>query len=171
RTTSVRNQAGSPAPSEPSPSAPSGETTSWAISSEMSASAVSGNVCALHKFTKGLVVSVAVPPVDVAADHAGLGPVGFVVGAVEGEVAQGGELGLDPVEPAGVEGDVGQFDVVGLGPVPDPAVGLRGQVGTEVVEHDGDPDVGRVQRAHVAAEGEELGPALLGRDVAVEPVG
>ena len=33
------------------------------------ASAASGNVCALHKRTKSLVVCVPVPPGDVAADH------------------------------------------------------------------------------------------------------
>jgi hypothetical protein len=35
-----------------------------------------------------------------------------VVGAVEGEVAQRGELRLDAVEPGAVEGGVGDFDVV-----------------------------------------------------------
>jgi hypothetical protein len=39
-----------------------------------------------------LVVGVAVAPDDVAADHAGLLLVAEVVGAVEREVAQGGEL-------------------------------------------------------------------------------
>jgi hypothetical protein len=38
---------------------------------------------------------VLVPPDDVAADHAALLGVGLVVGAVECEVAQGGELGFD----------------------------------------------------------------------------
>jgi hypothetical protein len=40
---------------------------------------------------------VVVAPDDVAADHAGLLLVGGVVGAVEGEVAQRGELGFDAV--------------------------------------------------------------------------
>jgi hypothetical protein len=40
---------------------------------------------------------VVVAPDDVAADHAGLLFVAGMVGAVEREVAQGGELGLDPV--------------------------------------------------------------------------
>ena len=44
-----------------------------------------------------LVVGVVVTPDDVAADHAGLLLVAGVVGAVEREVAQGCELGLDPV--------------------------------------------------------------------------
>jgi hypothetical protein len=39
----------------------------------------------------------AVAPDDVAADHAGLLLVAEVVGAVEREVAQGGELGFYPV--------------------------------------------------------------------------
>jgi hypothetical protein len=47
-----------------------------------------------------------------------------VVGAVEPEVAQAGELDLDVVEPAGVVGDVEELDVVGGGPVADAAVGL-----------------------------------------------
>jgi hypothetical protein len=40
---------------------------------------------------------VVVAPDDVAADHAGLLLVAGVVGAVEREVAQRGELRLDPV--------------------------------------------------------------------------
>lgn len=39
---------------------------------------------------------------DVVADHAALGLVAGVVSTVEGEVAQGGELGLDAVQPGGV---------------------------------------------------------------------
>ena len=113
----------------------------------------------------------AVPPGDVAADHAGLLAVAGVVGAVEGEVAQRGELGLDPVEPGAVERHVGELDVVRRRPVADPGVGLGGQVRAEVVEHDRDPHLGRVQRAQVAAEREELGAALAGLDVPVEPVG
>jgi hypothetical protein len=63
------------------------------------ASAASSNLCAVHKFTKCLVLGVAVPPGDVAADHPCLGGVIVVVGAIQREVAQRGELGLDPVEP------------------------------------------------------------------------
>jgi hypothetical protein len=46
---------------------------------------------------ESLVVGVVVAPDDVAADHAGLLVVGGVAGAVEGEVPQRGELGLDAV--------------------------------------------------------------------------
>jgi len=69
---------------------------------------------------RGFVLGVAVPPDDVAADHAGLLLVGAVVSAVEGEVAQGGELGLDAVHPAGVDRNVGELtlDVVVPGQVP-----------------------------------------------------
>ncbi len=76
----------------------------------------------------------------------------LVVGALEGEVAQRGELGLDAVEPGAVEGHVDQPDVVHRRPLTDPAVGLGGQVGAKVVQHDLDPHVGRVQRAQVAAK-------------------
>jgi len=55
----------------------------------------------------------------VATDHQGLFGVAVVVGAVEREVAQRGELGLDPVQPGAVERDVGELDVVLRGPVPD----------------------------------------------------
>src|SRR3954451_1313852 len=58
------------------------------------------------------VGGVPVPPGDVAADHACLVAVGGVVGAVEGEVAQRGELRLDPVEPGAVERRVGDLGVV-----------------------------------------------------------
>ena len=40
-----------------------------------------------------------VAPAHVARDRVGLLGVAVVVGAVEREVAQGGELGFDPVEP------------------------------------------------------------------------
>jgi hypothetical protein len=40
-----------------------------------------------------------VPPGDVAADHPGLLVVGLMVGAVEREIAQRGELGLDASTP------------------------------------------------------------------------
>jgi hypothetical protein len=62
-------------------------------------SAASGNVCALDELAEGSVVGVAVAPDDIAADHARLGVVGGVVGAVECEVAQCLELGFDPVQP------------------------------------------------------------------------
>ena len=102
------------------------------------------------------VVGVAVAPGDVAADQPGLGGVVGVVGAVEGEVAQGLELRLDAVQPGGVEGRVGELDVVVGGPVAD----LLALVRAEVVEHEVQPDLGRVERADVAAEGEELDAAL-----------
>jgi hypothetical protein len=44
-------------------------------------------------------------------------------------------------------------------------------VRAEVVEHDGDADLGWMEGSHVAQEGQELGPSLLGLDVAVELVG
>src|SRR3712207_8482520 len=79
------------------------------------ASAGSGNLCPLDglgsadDLAEPGIGDVPVPPGDVAADHAGLLAMGLVVGAVEGEIPQGGELGLDPVEPGSVEGDVGQL--------------------------------------------------------------
>ncbi|ONH35146.1 hypothetical protein BL254_13270 [Protofrankia sp. BMG5.30] len=45
-----------------------------------------------------------------------------VVGAVESEVAQGGELGLNPVQPRAVGGGVSDLDVARRRPVPDSAV-------------------------------------------------
>src|SRR5947209_5455582 len=98
----------------------------------LQASAGSGNLRPLDGFgsaddlAERGVGGVPVPPGDVAADHAGLLLVGAVVGAVEGEVAKRGELGLDSVEPGAVERDVGQFDVVRGGPLADPGVGLGG---------------------------------------------
>lgn len=108
-----------------------------------------------------LVSSVLVPPDDVAADHAALGLVTGVVGAVEGEVAQGSELGLDPVEPGAVGRGVGDLDVVGLGPVRNPAAALRGQVRGVVVADDRDARLGWVQGSQVAAELQELGAVFL----------
>jgi hypothetical protein len=50
---------------------------------------VSGNVGPFDDAAEALIAGVTVSPGDVAADHAGLLGVGGVVGAVEGEVAQG----------------------------------------------------------------------------------
>ena len=55
------------------------------------------HVCSVDAAAKSFAVGVVVAPDDVAADHAGLLVVGGVIGAVEGEVAQRGELGLDAV--------------------------------------------------------------------------
>jgi hypothetical protein len=74
---------------------------------------------------------VAVPPDDVAADHAALLLVVSVVRAVEGEVAQGRELGFDPVEPGGVCRGVGDLDVVRRRPCADALASLGGQVTLE----------------------------------------
>jgi hypothetical protein len=59
--------------------------------------AASGNVCPGDDAAEPFVVGVVVAPDDVPADHAALLLVAGVVGAVEGEVPQRGELGLDPV--------------------------------------------------------------------------
>ena len=59
----------------------------------------SGDVRRVDEGTQAWVVGVAVAPGDVAADHPALLFVAVVVGAIEGEVAQRRELGLDPVEP------------------------------------------------------------------------
>jgi hypothetical protein len=67
------------------------------------------------------IVGVGVAPGDVAADEPGLGGVVGVVGAIQAEVAQRLELGLDPVQPGGVVGGVGELDVVEPGPLRDRA--------------------------------------------------
>jgi hypothetical protein len=110
---------------------------------------------------------VLVPPDDVAADHAALFFVSGVVGAVQGEVAQGGEPGLDAVEPGAVGRRAGESDVVRRGPVADAAVPLRGQVRGGVVEHERDADPGRLETARMTAEFQELGPVLPRLGVAV----
>src|SRR5215212_10515328 len=107
-----------------------------------------------------------VAPGDVAADQSGLGRVVGVVGAGDAEVAERLELWLDPVQPGGVEGRVGELDVVGVRP----GAHLLAQVRAEVVEHEVEPRGGRIERAEVAAEGEELDPALAPLDVPVEAV-
>lgn len=57
---------------------------------------VSGDVDASDEGAQANIGSVLVPPDDVAADHAAVFLVAGVVGAVQSEVPQGGELGLDP---------------------------------------------------------------------------
>jgi len=61
------------------------------------ASAASSNVCPGDDPAESFVVGVVVAPDDVAADHAALFVVAGVVGAVEGEVPQRGELRLHAV--------------------------------------------------------------------------
>lgn len=70
-----------------------------------------------------------ISPDDVAADHVALRLVAVVVGAVESEVAQCSELGLDSVEPGPDGRGVGDLRVVRCGPDPDPLAPPRGQVG------------------------------------------
>jgi len=55
----------------------------------------------LDHLTQHAILRVPVAPGDAAPDQEGLGLVAVVVGAVETEVAQRGELGLDAVAPAG----------------------------------------------------------------------
>ena len=93
-----------------------------------------------------------------------------MVGAVEGEVAQGGELGFDPVQPAGVERDVGQLDVVGRGPVADPASSLVERCGLKLSSTMAMRTWVGYRRAQIAAERQELGAALAAVDVPVQPV-
>jgi hypothetical protein len=115
-------------------------------------------------------MSVLISPGDVAADHAGLLGVAGVVGAVQGEVAQRGDVPLDAVEVAGVGRGVGQLDVVGRRPGAYPGVPLGAQVRAGVVQHDRQADLAWIQGAHVAQECEQLVAALACLDVAVEPV-
>jgi hypothetical protein len=88
----------------------------------------SGDIRPVDDAAEFAVLGVSVPPGDVAADHAALFLVGVVVGAVEGEVARGGELGFYSVEPGAVGGGVGDFDVVRASPCPDPLIALGGEV-------------------------------------------
>jgi len=112
---------------------------------------------------------VVVAPDDVSADHAGLFLVGSVVGAVEGDVAQGRELGFYAVEPGRIGRGAGDLDVAGRGPCPDPGVFGRGQVRAEVVADDRDAGRGRVQGAQVAAELQKPGSGLAPAAPADDP--
>jgi hypothetical protein len=60
-------------------------------------SAASGYVCPVDDAAESFVVGVVVAPDDIPADHAGLFLVAGMVGSIEREVAQGGELRLDAV--------------------------------------------------------------------------
>jgi hypothetical protein len=87
-----------------------------------------------------------------------------VVGAGQREVAQGAELRLDAVQPGRVKRRVGQLDVVLGRPLADRLAEVR----AEVVQYEVQADLGRIQGADVAAEGEELDAALALFDVPVE---
>jgi hypothetical protein len=80
---------------------------------------------------------------------------GHVVGAVEGEVAQGGELGLNAVEPGAVGRGVGDLHVVGRGPVADPGIAWGWSCVGRVVDYKRNTYFGRVQVAQVAGELQE----------------
>jgi len=82
-----------------------------------------------------------------------------LVGAGEAEVAEPFELRLDPVEPGGVVGRVGELDVVVGGPLAHLVAFVRG----EVVEHEGEPGLGRVAGSDACAEVEELDSCLVAR--------
>jgi hypothetical protein len=92
----------------------------------------SGNLCpfthlgAADNLAQPRVGGVAGPPYDVEVDNAGLLAVDGMVRAVEREVAQGGELGFDPVELKAVEWHVSEFAGGLNGPVPDTRIDLRG---------------------------------------------
>ena len=111
-------------------------------------STASGNLCpfdgagSFDDFPEYRVGGVMIAPGDVTADHPRLLPVTAVIGVVEGEVAQTGELGLDTVQPGTVIRNVGEFDVVGRRPGPDPTAGPGGPVRSEVAQDDRDPYLG-----------------------------
>src|SRR6266536_2611895 len=94
-----------------------------------------------------------------------------MIGAVDGEVTQRGELRFYAIQPARIGGDVGQFDVVVDRPVADASVLLRRPVRAPIVEHDRDANLPRMKRPQVATEREELAATLAGLDMTVEPVG
>jgi hypothetical protein len=64
---------------------------------------------------------------DVGGDGGVLLVVGAMIGAVQREVAQGGELGFDPVQPGSVGRQEDELDVVGRGPGQDVRVFVRGK--------------------------------------------
>ncbi|MDX2757668.1 hypothetical protein PV386_04200 [Streptomyces europaeiscabiei] len=115
----------------------------------------------------------AVSPDDVAADHAALFLVGGVVGAVEGDVAQGGELRFYAVKPGAVGRGVGDLDVARGGPGADLRAFLRGQVRGEMSQTNRDAGLGRVEASQVAAEFQELraflGGGVRGRGLSARP--
>jgi hypothetical protein len=75
-----------------------------------------------------------VVPAEVAGDRGLLGGVAGVVAAVEGEVADRGELGLDPVQPGRVGRGVDEVDVVVSTPVGDLGLGVGAVVVADQVE-------------------------------------
>jgi hypothetical protein len=79
-------------------------------------------------------VAVAVAPAHVAGDRGFLSGVAAIVAAVEGEVADRGELALDPVQPRGVAGCVNQLDVVGRAPRDDLGLAVGSVVVTNQVK-------------------------------------
>jgi len=100
-------------------------------------------------------VAVAIAPAEVASDGGFLGGVAGVVAAVEGEVADRGELALGPVQPRRVGGRVDQLDVVGRAPRGDLGLAVRSVVVADQVELPG-----REAAAQLLAEVEELRPAF-----------
>ncbi|WP_028182565.1 hypothetical protein [Salinispora arenicola] len=80
----------------------------------------------LYRIAAGILALVA--PADVGAEGGVLLGAGAVIGAVEGDVADGGELGLGPVQPGRIREQEHQVDAVGGTPVADLGVLVRGEV-------------------------------------------
>jgi hypothetical protein len=79
----------------------------------------------------GFGVGAGVVPAHVGGDRVALLGVSAVIGAVEREVAQGGEFGFDPVQPGSVHREEHQLHVMGGGPAGDLGMLVRG----EAVQH------------------------------------
>ena len=102
-----------------------------------------------------------VAPPQISSDGSFLHSVGRVVAAVKGEVAQCGELALNPVQPRGVAGRVVQLDPVSAAPVGDLGLGVGFVVVADQIQlPDGEA------AAELFAEVEELRPPFA----APEPV-
>jgi hypothetical protein len=114
----------------------------------------------------GLRFGAGVVPADVSGDGGVLFVVTAMVGAVEREVTQGRELGLDPVQPGAVGRQEDQLDVVVDRPGADVCVFVRG----EVVQHHIQLLPGPTG-AQPLEEVEELPPALARADAVVQLAG
>ncbi|WP_155247739.1 hypothetical protein [Salinispora arenicola] len=111
----------------------------------------------LYRIAAGILALVA--PADIGAEGGVLLGAGAVIGAVEGDIADGGELGLDPVQPGRIREQEHQVDAVGGTPVADLGVLVRGEVVADFAVADAvdQPAGGQVEGGdHLSYAGEAI---------------
>ncbi len=108
-----------------------------------------------------------VSPGEVSLDSAAPVLVGWLIHTVDGESADGSEVGFDSVQPGGVGGCPDRFDVVGCVELSDQVV----SVGYQVVHHEIDGLLHGIACAQTSEDRQEVFVGLPLPDLANQTVG